>query len=30
VHRIERMRLTGVGEDFDFVITPVMDIVVEA
>lgn len=28
VHRIDKMRITGVGEDFDFVISPVLEVVV--
>lgn len=28
VHKIERLRLTGVGDEFDFVISPVLEVVV--
>lgn len=28
VHRIERLRLTGMGDEFDFAISPVLEVVV--
>lgn len=28
VHRIERLRLSGMGDEFDFVIQPVVEVVV--
>ena len=30
VHRIDKLRLTGVGDDFDFVIPPATEVVVGA
>lgn len=28
VHRIERLRLSGMGDEFDFIIQPVLEVVV--